>query len=225
MKKWIDYIRIFWHFASRWNPVLATFIVLHEIRGEHKYGINTSASVELGDLTIQNGDINQSSRYEAINYYILESLLKKMRKISPCQSFTDLGCGKGRAMAVSAYYGFKIIRGVDFAKELCQIAEQQMQKTARRIRDIQYTVQCQNVIDYEIQPDESVFFLFNPFGEETISTFLEKINLSIEEHPRTIYVLYASPRYIDVFFEYEYEPIFRRRKLKWLDGVILKREL
>lgn len=204
---------------------MATFIVFHEIRGERKYRINTSAPVELADLTIQNGDIDQASRYEAINYYILESLLNKIRKISSCQSFTDLGCGKGRAMAVSAYYGFTSIRGVDFAKELCQIAEQQMQKTTHRISGIHYEIHCKDVLDYEIHPDESVFFLFNPFGEETISAFLEMVNLSVEEHPRTIYILYASPRYIDVFFEYEYEPIFRRRKLKWLDGVILKRQI
>ncbi|MCO5236313.1 MAG: class I SAM-dependent methyltransferase [Chitinophagaceae bacterium] len=225
MKKWNDYIRLFWYFASRWNPTLAAFIVIHEIRGEKKYGINTSSPVELSHLTIQNGDATHASRYEAINYYILEALLNKLCQITGDRSFTDLGCGKGRAMAVAAHYGFKTIRGIDFAMEMCRIAEQQMRKTVNRIPGINYKIYCQNVLNYDIHPEETVFFLFNPFDEEVLSAFLEKVNQSREEHPRTIYFLYASPRYIDVFFEYEYEPVFRKRKLKWLDGVILKREM
>ena len=224
MKKWFNYIKLFWYFASNWNPVLAAFLLKHEIRGEKKYGIDTSSPVELSNLTIRNGDISHSSRYEAVNYFILESLLSKLRSISGETSFSDLGCGKGRAMVVAAHYGFTKIRGVDFAEEVCSIADQHMQKASRLFPQIQYEVYCQNVLDYIIQPDESVFFLFNPFSEEIISAFLEKVNRSTEEFPRTVYFLYASPRHVETFFEFEYEPVYRKRKLKWLDGVILKRE-
>ena len=66
--------------------------------------------------------------------------------------------------------------------------------------------------------------MFNPFNEETLAIFLEKVEISLKTHPRTIYFLYASPKHIETFFEYEYEPIYRKRKLKWLDGVILMKE-
>ena len=224
MKKWLNYIKLYGYFALNWNPVLAGFILMHEIRGEKKFGIDTSKPIELSQLTITGGDIRHSSRYEAVNFYILEALLKRLREICADNSFTDLGCGKGRAMVVAAHYGFTSIKGVDFAQEVCSIAEQHMQKISSQFPLMEYKVLCKNVLEYDIQPNESVFFMFNPFSDDTISGFLEKVNVSIEQYPRTIYFLYVSPRYIETFFEFEYEPVYRKRKLKWLDGVILKKE-
>jgi len=224
LRKWIDYIKMFWYFAVNWNLQLAIFIIFHEIRGEKKYNLNTSFPAELAKLSINEGDISRSSRYEAVNFYILEALLQRITEIGECRTFTDLGCGKGRAMAVAAHYGFTTIRGVDFAKELCMSAEENMRKVIQFFPSVQYKVICENVLKYTIQSNESVYFLFNPFDDTTIRQFLKKIENSVQQHPRTIYFLYASPKHIEVFFEFEYEPIYRKRKLKWLDGVILKKE-
>lgn len=224
MSKWIDYIKLFWYFAINWNLRLALFILFHEIRGEKKYRLNTSFPSELGRLSIRNGDISRSSRYEAVNYYILEALLQRITEIEENNTFTDLGCGKGRAMAVAAHYGFTTIRGVDFAEELCKAAEENMRNLNRIFPSVQFKVFCENVADYTIHTNESVFFMFNPFDDTTIRNFLKKVEDSFEIHPRDIYFLYASPKHIEVFFEFEYEPIYRKRKLKWLDGVILKKE-
>lgn len=224
MKKWINYIKLFWYYAVNWNPVLAGFMIWHEIRGERRYGIITSKPAELSTLTITDGDLAQSSRYEAVNYFILEALLNKLRTLTNETSFTDLGCGKGRALVVAAHYGFTRISGVDFAEEVCNIAEIHLQALQKQFPKLEYRLQCRNVLDYDIRPDESVFFLFNPFSDEIISHILEKINVSLAQHPRIVYFLYASPKYIDTFFEYEYEPVYRKQKLKWIDAVILKKE-
>ena len=223
MKKWIGYIQLFWYFASNWNPRLAFFFLRHEIKGERKYRINTSRPIELKDLTIKNGDIRQSSRYEAVNYYILENLINRTRSLTRATTFTDLGCGKGRVMVVAAHYGFKKIRGVDFAEEVCAEARHNMTILQKEL-DFEYEVSCTNVLDYTVQPDDTVFFMFNPFTSNTISGFLDKVEESLLHHPRDIYFLYVSPRFAETFFEYEYETVYRKRKLKWLDGVILKKE-
>ena len=128
-------------------------------------------------------------------------------------------------MVVATHYGFTSIKGVDFAQEVCSIADQHMQKISSQFPQMEYQVLCENVLEYDIQPNESVFFMFNPFSDDTISRFLEKLNISIEQHPRPVYFLYVSPRYIETFFEFEYEPVYRKRKLKWLDGVILKKDI
>lgn len=224
MKKWIDYIKFFWYFASNWNPRLAAFMLQQEIKGEKKYQLNTSVPIELVDLTIQSGDRSKSSRYEAVNFFVLEALLQKMRDTTTEISFTDLGCGKGRAMVVAAHYGFTKIKGIDFASEVCLSAEKNMEALHKKFPAIHYEIFCDDVLNYTIEKNESVFFMFNPFNEEIIREFLIKIERSIAQYPRTIYILYASPRHIETFFEFEYEPIYRKRKLKWLDGVILKKE-
>lgn len=225
LKKWIDYINLFWYFGSNWNFRLAWFMIRHEIKGEKKYQINTTAPAELPDLTIEKGDISKSSRYEAVNFYILEMLLSKMRSIDDVSSFSDIGCGKGRALVVAAHFGFTQFRGVDFAREVCEQARNNMQQVKQIFPDIHCEIICSNVTDYTIAPWESVFFLFNPFDEETLDIFLEKVEASLKVQPRTIYFLYASPKHIEKFFEFEYEPVYRKRKLKWLDGVILKKDI
>ncbi|HRN55735.1 MAG TPA: hypothetical protein PLL71_04755, partial [Agriterribacter sp.] len=117
------------------------------------------------------------------------------------------------------------IAGVDFAKEVCSVAEQHLQQLHTQFPQMEYRLHCQHVLDYAVQPHESVFFLFNPFSDEVISRFLEKVDRSMAEHPRDVYFLYASPKHITTFFSFEYEPVYRKRKLKWLDGVILKKEM
>jgi len=224
LNKWVNHIKLFWYFASNWNPRLALFILFHEIKGEKKYKLNTFIPAELSRLTIRNGDISRSSRYEAVNFYILEALLQRITEMGASRSFTDLGCGKGRAMAVAVHYGFTTIRGIDFAAEVCMSAEENMRNIVQLFPSVQYEVICDNVAEYKIQPDESVFFMFNPFDDTTIRAFLEKVEDSTDRYPRTVYFLYASPKHIEVFFDFEYEPVYRKRKLKWLDGVILKKE-
>ncbi|MFT3702860.1 MAG: class I SAM-dependent methyltransferase [Agriterribacter sp.] len=224
MKKWIDYIKFFWYFASNWNPGLAFFMLRQEVKGENKYGLNTSNPIDLKHLTIENGDLSKASRYEGVNFFILEALLQKLKELTSKTCFTDLGCGKGRAMVVAAHYGYIKIRGIDFAKEVCEAATLNMQTIEAKFPAIEYEVVCDNVLNYVIQPDESIFFMFNPFDNEIIHSFLEKIEGSLKQHSRTIYFLYVSPKHIETFFEFEYEPVYRKRKLKWLDGVILKKE-
>lgn len=223
MRKWYNYIKLFWYFASNWNPRLACFMLYHEIHGERKYKITTSDPAELKNLTIVDGDIQQSSRYEAVNYFILDALLKKILTLTTSRNFNDLGCGKGRAMVVAAHYGFTNITGIDFATEVCDIATKNMQQVAKAL-PVQYRVLNANVLDYDILKDDCVFFMFNPFSRQTLFSFLERIEASIKDYPRVVYFLYASPRHIETFFQFEYEPVYRKRKLKWLDGVILKKD-
>lgn len=222
MKHWLDYIKLFWYFAVNWNPWLAAFMIYHEIRGEKKYQLNTTAPSELKNLTIVSGDPKQGSRYEAVNYFILEQLLARVVQLTDSRSFIDLGCGKGRAMVVATHYGFTNIKGIDFAKEVCDSATKNMQAVSK-IKNIQYRVICSDVLDYQLTENDSVFFMFNPFDKQVLFNFLENVEASLEKHPRIIYFLYASPRHIELFFEFEYEPVYRKRKLKWLDGVILER--
>lgn len=222
MKKLRDYIKLFWYFAVNWNPGLAAFMIYHEVRGEKKYRLNTTQPAELNTLTIVNGDMLQGSRYEAVNYYILEQLLGRLTQVTEPYNFVDLGCGKGRAMVVAAHYGFTEIKGIDFATEVCKKAEENMRTVAAEF-PIHFQVLNEDVLNYNITENDTVFFMFNPFSKEVLTKFLEKIEASLEQYPRIIHFVYASPRFVEVFFEFEYDVIYRRRKLKWLDGVILEK--
>lgn len=221
MKNLFAYINYFFYHAINWNFPLAWFLLYHTIRGEKKYGIHTFGDAELDNYTIEKGDRTKSSRYEAVNYFILEKLLENFRKSFPEEKkILDAGCGKGRVLVTAAHYGFANLTGVDFAKELCEEAERNMQKTKSKFPGIDYKIIWDDILNYEIASNENVFFLFNPFNREVLEKFVAGIEDSVKKFPRPVYFLYASPKHLEVLEEKNYTVVYRIKKMKWLEGVI-----
>ena len=222
MKTFFRYIDFFFYYAINWNPLLAAFLLYHTLRGEKKYGLNTFSPSELNKYKIDKGDRTKAFRYEAVNYYILENLLENFRKLFPEEKkLLDVGCGKGRVLVVAAHYGFIKLTGVDFAKELCEDAGKNMNKTKMRFPGIDYKIICDDVLNYPLAADDTVLFLFNPFNKEILVKFVENIVRSLKDFPRTIYILYASPKYEDVLLERGFKEVYRVKKMKFLEGIIV----
>jgi ubiquinone/menaquinone biosynthesis C-methylase UbiE len=225
VKKFFHYIYNFFYVGLNWNLQLAIFITWHEIKRGSKYSINTIKPERLKDLTIIEGDISKSSPYEALNYFILENLFENFCKLFPGEkSLIDVGSGKGRVMVAAAHYGFKNITGVDFAKELCVAAERNINKIKAQFPDTTFNVYWKDILNYAINAGDKVFFLFNPFNNEIMEKFLEKIDRSVKEHRRTIYFIYANPQQKEILIQKNYKEIFKIKKLKRLEGVILSKQ-
>ena len=225
MKKFFHNIYNFFYVAFNWNLPLAIFITWHEIKRGPKYNINTIKPVSLEALTITEGDISKSSPYEALNFYILETLLENFRKLFPREkSILDIGSGKGRVMVVAAHYGFKNITGVDFARELCAVAERNISKISVQFPDTIFIIHCKDILKYTIDKSDKVFFLYNPFNKEVMEKLVEKIDRSVKEHARTIYIIYANPQQKEVLLQNGYREVFSIKKLRLLEGVILLKQ-
>jgi len=225
VKKFLHYTYNFFYVAFNWNLQLAIFITWHEIKRGPKYNINTIKPESLDALTIAEGDKSKSSPYEALNYFILENLLENFCKLFPGEkSLIDVGSGKGRVMVAAAHYGFKNITGVDFAKELCTAAERNINKIKTQFPDTTFNIYCKDILNYAINADDKVFFLFNPFNKEIMEKFLEKIDRSVKEYRRTIYFIYANPQQKEILIQKNYQEIFRIKKIKRLEGVILLKQ-
>lgn len=223
MKTVLRYIYYFFYNAVNWNLWLAFFTFYQDIRGARKYGISTFSPVKLSKLTIAESDLTKSQPYEAVNYYMLEKLLTAFRKLPDSASIVDLGCGKGRVMVVAAYFGFKQITGIDFAKELCEEAARNMEKTQQKIPGIRWNIVHANVLDYTILPDDAIFFMFNPFAERTLVSFLKKLERSCKQFPRKTYFIYASPQHSAALEQRGYQVVFRQALMN-LKGAIFCKE-
>ena len=223
MRIFWKYITHFWYVAINWNIWMAFFMLYDNIRGSAKYGSGTFVPVELKDLTIIRGDRRNGSRYEAVSYYMLEHLFNAFRKISDQTSIVDLGCGKGRMMMVAPYFGFSCITGIDFAKEVCEQARTNMEKKEKEFPKLEWKVLNENIEDYDIQPNDSVFFMFNPFTEIVLKTFLQKLDISCDQFPRPTYFLYASPQYQNLLLDNGYSIVYQKKKM-YLESVIAVRE-
>ncbi len=192
-------------------------------RGSLIYGNNTFLPADLENLTIANGDKEKASRYEAVSFYMLEKLLNAFKKVSALTSIIDLGCGKGRVMMAAPHFGFTDITGIDFAKELCEQAIANMNEKKTHFPAIKWRVINENVENYEIGKQDSVFFMFNPFTEDILKRFLEKIDRSCHQFPRSIYFLYANPQYQKLLLDNGYAIIYQK-KMMHLESIIAVRD-
>jgi predicted RNA methylase len=217
------YIWQFFYVAINWNIWMAFFMLYDNIRGSIKYGSNTFIPIELKNLTITDGDIKKASRYEAVSFYMLEQLFAAFRKISDQTAIIDLGCGKGRMMMVAPHFGFTEITGIDFAKEVCDQAITNMKIKEKQFPRIKWKVINKNVDDYAIRPNDSVFFMFNPFKSQVLKNFLQKLDASCVEFPRTVYFIYASPQHQQTLLDNGYAIIYQKQKM-YLKSIIAVRE-
>ncbi len=223
MKLVWKYISHFWYVATNWNIWMAFFMVCDNVRGSLKYGTNTFIPVELKDLTITNGDRKKASRYEAVSFYMLEKLLSAFQKVSRMTSIIDLGSGKGRVLMVAPHFGFTDITGIDFAKELCQQANMNMRVKEKEFPNIKWKVINENVENYDIGKQDCVFFMFNPFTKDVLKRFLEKLDESCHEFPRSIYFLYANPQYRQLLLDNGYAIIYQKQMMH-LESMIAVRD-
>lgn len=128
-------------------------------------------------------------RYVPTGYRVLRLI---QSYVGPEDVFVDLGCGKGRVIIFLAKRcRAKRILGVEIVPELAQIAEKNIGKS-RLLSPVQIIEGDASQIDLS---DGTVFYLFNPFGQETLRRVLDNIHGSLTERPRKVRVLYYNPQF------------------------------
>ena len=218
----IKYIRYFFYLAYNWNMNIAWHILKNEIRGEKKYGINTTGADELDALEKKGIDISHATIYMPAGYDLTEEIFTKL-KSEKLQYFLDIGCGKGRAMCIAAHYNFQQVTGIDFSKEFCEAAISNLEKTKVTFPSLQYKVINNDAFYYEIPRDADCIFLFNPFDEIIMSGVIKNIEKHRKASSKNIFVVYLNPVHKKLFIKNGYKEIYHTKKLKYLEGCILKK--
>ena len=221
----IYYLRYFFFIGINWNFRLAFFTIFHEIKGERKYNLNSIGLDKLRTLTIKSDNLAHASIYQASNYYILENGFNYLRSINENNNITDFGCGKGRALVVAAYYDFKNITGIDFARALCNAATQNIQRTKLRYPAAEFNVVCDDVVNYKIRKEQNVFFFFNPFDEVVMLAVVKNILATLKEKSRKIYIMYVNPVHKEIFLSAGFKEEYYKRKLHYIELSILSNDL
>ncbi|MDQ6889304.1 MAG: class I SAM-dependent methyltransferase [Bacteroidota bacterium] len=219
------YLKYFYFISINWNFRLAFFTVSHEIRGEKKYNIQSVELNRLKTLQINSENLIHSSIYQAANYYLIEKSFDYLRSINANKNIVDFGCGKGRVLAVAAYYGFTEITGIDFAKALCEVAQRNISKTKSLFPSTRFTVICDDAVNYQVRQDENVFFFFNPFDEIVMLPVVKNILKSLKEKSRIVHIVYLNPVHKEILLSAGFEEEYYFKKLEYLEISILSNKL
>ncbi len=215
-----SYINYFFYLALNWGFNIARHIIYREIKGEKKYGIQTTGADELKVLENKGIDIEHSNVYMPASYDLLEDVFARTN-VSDFKHFVDIGCGKGRALCVAAHWGVKKVSGIDFSKEFCAAATENILLTKHTYKDLDFKIYNNDAFYFEIAADVDCIFMFNPFDDLIMSGVLENIEISLDEHPRKMTVIYFNPLQKHLFLELGYEVIYQQKKLQYLEAAVL----
>lgn len=169
-----------------------------------RYGVDTTVERRYGMdevVLTRHGDpeINMPS------YCLRLWALRRFLAPSPDDVFADLGCGSGRALFVFARSRVRCCRGIEFDAAACRLAAKNAALFGGRGAPVE--IVRADVAAYPFR-DETLLFLFNPFGRATLRAMLENLRLSLLAKPRRVRIGYYHPVHADLL---DATPWLRRR--------------
>ena len=166
---------------------------------DKQYGIDTAMKVAASKLRVP--DPGSKAALHAVGYQPTSvSALHQILQAIPLDyagwTLVDIGAGKGRALLVGSHYPFRRIVGVELSPHLVEIARRNLAAycdPAQRCAVLECV--CGDASRYRV-PDEGnmLLYLYNPFGEPIMRTFLETIRETAgSARRREIWIAYANP--------------------------------
>jgi precorrin-6B methylase 2 len=170
--------------------VQTALAVIEDWAFDWRYGLDTGGITPLKKLAIDSRHVAHGVHYAPTRVRYFRAVLRTL-PIPQDSIFVDLGAGKGRLLLLAAQSGrFRKVVGVEFSAELCRTAEQNIRRFQRHCAgNVRFEVVHADAADYEVQPDQNVFFMFNPFDHVVMQQVVQHIRRSLEEAPRRTWVI------------------------------------
>lgn len=178
---------------SPWQIVQTALAVIEDQAFEWQYGVDTSGTTQLRDLAIDSRKVVHGVHYVPTRARYFRAILRGLSLLRN-SVFVDYGAGKGRSLLLAARSGrFRKVVGVEFSADLCRAAQQNIGLSqSHRDSGVSFEVVHGDAADYDVQPDQNVFFMFNPFGHTVMREVIQQVARSLEDAPRRIWVIYLD---------------------------------
>lgn len=163
---------------------------LVEKRYERKLGIDSLDIVPIEELGVTDRQYHQ---YVATEYRTFRRLMRAVPIRAGRDVFLDYGSGKGRVLVMAATYPFAKVIGVEFSPELCEVARDNVARVRGKLHCATIEVVTMNAREYEVPPEVTTLYFFNPFHGEILDGVLENVRRSIVAGPRQISILCNYP--------------------------------
>lgn len=132
--------------------------------------------------------------YESADYAFLYKI-RRLLRLQPNDVFYDVGSGMGRVLCVMARRRVRKCVGIELFEPLCESAIRNAKSLRARRSPIE--IVCGDAATADLS-DGTVYFLYNPFGRETMADVLRNISHSLESNPRQIKIVYYNAVHNDL---------------------------
>src|SRR2546429_3251000 len=174
LKRLVDLLRGF-GVVNTLSVCVGTLDDQHLKSFDRRYRVRTSGYVSLTSTSVDRSKLRHATSYAPVNAWAFRRLLRDLN-LPRTLHFADLGCGLGRACILAAEYGFEKVTGVELAPELCAVARENMSR-CRLPATSRASVKIAegDVVDYCVDTDDDVFFIYRAFSVAFFRTVLTKL--------------------------------------------------
>lgn len=163
---------------------------------DQEFGTDTDGVVPLWKLQIESPYREQGVRYQASAPDFIRAAIESL-PIQPAEfTYVDIGSGKGRTLLVASEYPFRRVIGVEFSSELNAVATENIRRyrsPKRQCDDVSSV--CADAANWEFPAENTIFFMYNPFGDAVLRRVLGNLRTSLTRHERDIYIIYSHPMF------------------------------
>jgi len=142
---------------------------------DEQFGTDTATNAKLHALDIQSPNYAYGIYYEPTNAAVLDAVLAALPVRHPDYSFIDYGCGKGFVVLQAAAYPFRKVVGVEFARELHELARRNLERHPAALRKAPVEFVHGDAIEYEPPAGNLVLYAYEPFEAPVTKMLLERI--------------------------------------------------
>lgn len=141
----------------------------------------------------------------------MEAIGEAERFFGKFDNFIDIGSGKGKACIYAAKnFKFNEVVGIDFSRELIDIANSNLKKLGPRHQNIQFI--HADATEWKIPDGKNLVFLYNPFNEKIMEKF---INNNMDHFLRNgSAIAYVSDWKSDVLVKAGFKTVFRGQEFR-----------
>ncbi len=131
------------------------------------------------------------SFYEASEYEGLEEIFD-LEQLKPEDTIVDFGCGMGRVLFFCNQRFLCKVKGIEYDKKIYEQLLDNAEFYHVRFREQRekFTLLNMKAEDYDIAPEDTCFYFFNPFSKTILCNVLERILKSVKEYPRRVSVIF-----------------------------------
>ena len=142
---------------------------------DKQYGTDTAENVKLHGLDITSPNYQYAIYYRPTDFAILAQILDHLSIRHEDYTFIDYGSGKGLVLLRAAAYPFKKVIGVEFARELHEIARRNLDCYPAHLRISEVELVNADALEFRPPTGNLVFYLYKPFEAPVTKKLIARI--------------------------------------------------
>ena len=179
--------------GARPSPTEASF--------DQEFGTDTAGTRDIGSLDVTElAAALHAGRYEPSSPQLVRIALEKLSIDPSGFTFVDFGSGKGRVLLVAASFPFKEVIGVEFSRELHEIALKNIARlSSNRVRASGIRSVHGDAAAFGLPQSDLVCYFYNPFGPPILALIAERLVAHHDQHGYDVIIIYHNPRHREIF--------------------------